>query len=411
MIDRRIAHVISSNLGAGGAEMMLLNLIKATRADGLQHSVCALIGGGHVGAMLEAEGVRVTSLGMRQGVPDPRAIGRLVHWLRRERPDVVQSWMYHADLLAGIAALAAGRIPVVWGIHHSDVDPRKTKRLTHWTRLLCARLSGVLPARIVCVAESVLRSHAELGYRVDRMTVIPNGFDLERFASNPEAGAGLRRALSIPGSAPVVGLLARVHPDKDHANFLRAASLLARERPDVIFLLAGSGVEWTNPVLAGLIAELGLRDRVRLLGVVADVVPVLSAIDVLALSSRTEAFPIVLGEAMACGVPCAATDCGDAREILGETGRIAPPRDPAGLAHAVLELLALSHEERADLGRAARTRVRDRFEIGAVGRRYAEVYAEACATTRIRDPRVLPPPGGGETGRTTPSSAGRPSIR
>jgi glycosyltransferase involved in cell wall biosynthesis len=383
MTERRIAHVISSNLGAGGAEMMLHALIKATRGAGLQHSVCALIGGGHVGSMLESEGVRVTSLGMRQGVPDPRAIGRLVRWLRQERPDVVQSWMYHADLLAGIAARLAGRIPVVWGVHHSDVDPRKAKRLTTWTRLLCARLSGILPARIVCVADSVLRSHVGVGYRPDRMTVIPNGFDLERFNPNPEAGTSLRRALAVPANVPVVGLLARYHPDKDHPNFLRAASLVARKRPDVVYLLAGSGVDWSNPDLAGLIGELGLRDRVRLLGVVSDVVPALSAMDVLALSSRTEAFPIVLGEAMACCVPCAATDCGDASQILGETGRIAPPGDPAGLARAILELLELSPGQRVDLGRAARERVRDRFEIGAVGRRYAEVYAEVTAGRRV----------------------------
>jgi len=387
MSDRRVAHVISS-LGAGGAEMMLHKLIKATRAEGLQHSVCSLIDGGHVSSMIEAEGVRVTGLGMRQGVPDPTAVVRLARWLRQERPDVVQSWMYHADLLAGIAALAAGRIPVVWGIHHSDVDPRTTKRLTHWTRLLCARLSGVLPARIVCGAGSVLQSHARLGYRADRMTVIPIGFDLERFASDPEAGASLRRELSIPGGAPVVGLLARVHPDKDHPNFLQAASLMARERPDVTFVLTGSGVEWSNPVLAGPIDELGLRERVRLLGVVPDVLAVLSAIDVLVLSSRTEAFPNVLGEAMACGVPCAATDCGDAREIVGETGRIAPPRDPAGLARAVLELLALTRDERAALGRAARDRVRTRYEIGAVGRRYAEVYAEVCASRGAMEARA-----------------------
>lgn len=388
MTDRHVGHVISG-LGAGGAEMMLYKLVKATRADGYRHSVCSLTSGGHVGSLLEAEGVPVTSLGMRQGVPDPLAVGRLVRWLRRGRPDVIQSWMYHADLLAGIAALASGRPPVVWGIHHSDVDPRTTKRLTHWTRLVCARLSGVLPARIVCGADSVLRSHAQLGYRADRMTVIPIGFDLERFASDPGAGARLRRALDIPASAPVVGLLARVHPDKDHPNFLRAASLLSRQRPDAFFVLTGSGVAWSNPVLAGPIDELGLRDRVRLLGVVPDVMEVLSALDVLVLSSRTEAFPNVLGEAMACGVPCASTDCGDAREIVGETGRIAPPRDPAGLAAAVLELLALTPEARAVLGRAARERVRSRYEIRAVGRRYQQVYAEVCAGRGAREARAV----------------------
>lgn len=378
MGERRVAHVITG-LGAGGAEMMLYKLVKATRAEGYRHSVCSLTGGGHVGSMLEADGVPVTSLGMRPGVPNPAALVRLVRWIRGERADVVQSWMYHADLLAGIAARAAGRVPVVWGIHHSDVDPRTTKRLTRWTRRLCARLSGVLPTRIVCAAESIRRSHAKLGYRTERMTVIPVGFDLERFTASPPSGARLRRELSIPEGSPVVGLLARVHPDKDLPNFLEAARRVARERPDAHFVLAGSGLEWANPVLAGPIDGLGLRGRMRLLGVVSDVPALLSAIDVLALSSRTEAFPNVLGEAMACGVPCAATDCGDVREIVGETGRIVPPRDPAGLAGAILELLALPAGARAALGRAARERIRDRYEIGAVARRYLAIYAELVA--------------------------------
>jgi glycosyltransferase involved in cell wall biosynthesis len=374
----RVTHVITG-LGAGGAQSALHKVVSSSQAYGLTHSVVSLTGGP---STLEAQGVPVTSLGLRRGVPDVRAVARLARLLRRDRPDVVQSWMYHADLLAGVAALVAGHIPVVWGLRHADVDPRNAKRLTRWTRSVCARLSGVLPARIVCCAESARRSHAALGYRSDRMVVIPNGFDFQRFVADPKAGARIRQELSLPDRALVVGMLARFHPDKDFPNFLAAARLVAHSNPDAVFVLAGEGVDGSNSVLSSLIDDLAIRARVRLLGLRRDVASVLSAMDVLALPSRTEAFPNVLGEAMACQVPCVATDCGDSREILGATGRIVPPRDPAALARAILELLALDAIERKALGAAALERVRERYDLRVVARRYAELYASVSESRR-----------------------------
>jgi glycosyltransferase involved in cell wall biosynthesis len=370
----KVTHVITG-LYAGGAEAMLQKVVAASRADGLEHSVVSLLGSGIFGEMLRAEGVPVTSLGTRRGISGASALPALLRILRRDRPDVVQGWMYHANLAAGLAG-AVARIPVVWGIHHADVDPRTVKRLTRWTRAASARLSGVLPARIVCCAESARRAHASIGYRDDRMVVIPNGFDLERFRRDPAGGARVRAELSIPAAAGVVTVLARFHPDKDHRTFLDAARRVAAALPDATFMLAGTYVRWETPALAALVDEHGLRDRVRLLGVRGDVRDLLSATDVLALPSRTEGFPNVLGEAMSCGVPCATTDVGDAREIVGSTGRIVPPGDGAALGAALLDLLALSPSARAEAGVAARGRIRERYEIRAVARRYAALYEE-----------------------------------
>ncbi len=372
----RILHVISS-LGPAGAERMLYKLIEATRADGIEHAVVSLTGDGVVGEMLRARDVPVASLGMRSGVPDPRAAARLVWRIGADRPDLVQSWMYHADLLAGIAA-AAGRIPVVWGIRHGGADAGGLKRLTHLTRAACARLSGVLPARIVCCAEAVMRSHAAVGYRTDRMVVIPNGFDLDRFAPDPAAGARVRAELDIPPGAPAVGRVARFHPDKDHRTFLLAARTVAGALPGALFLLAGFGVTSANPLLASLIDELGLGGRVRLLGVRNDISAVLAALDVVVQSSRVEGFPNVLGEAMACGIPVAATDCGDSAEIVGDTGRIVPTGDPGALANAVIELLTLPVERRSALGRACRQRVMERYHIRSVARRFEALWRDVC---------------------------------
>ena len=370
----RVLHVTTS-LTMGGAEMMLYKLITATHGGQLVHGVVSLTEGGEVRAMLEEQGIAAASLGMRRGVPDPRAVLRLRHIIDRERPDVVQSWMYHANLLAGLAA--AGVAPVVWGIHHSDVRPGTIRHLTHWTRVACARLAKRLPVQIVCGGESVLRAHAALGYSADRMTVIPIGFDLQQLRPDPVLRRRVRIDLDLPEDAPVVGLLARFHPDKDHATFLRAAGRVAKVRPDVFFLLTGRGVTAENRTLQRMVSEQGLGDRAKLLGVVPDVGHVLASLDVLALSSRTEAFPTVLGEAMAVGVPCAATDCGDARAIVGPTGRIVPTGDPEALGGALLELLDLTPAGRAALGCAAREWVRQRYDLPEIARQYVAVYERA----------------------------------
>jgi glycosyltransferase involved in cell wall biosynthesis len=373
----RVTHVITT-LSTGGAQTALFRLVTATPDSGVVHRVVSLTDEGAFGARLIAHGIPVKCLGMRPGVPDPRAVLGLVRELRRERPDVVQSWMYHANLLAGAAA-AVTHLPLVWNIRHADVDSRHGKRLTHLTNALCARLSGVLPARIVCCADSAMRSHRALGYRADRMVVIPNGFELDHFVRDPVAGAQVRQELSIAGGAPVVGLLARFHPDKDHLTLLAAARLVVARRPDAVFVLAGDGVEWSNPTLAAAIDAFGIRPQLRLLGVRRDVPALLSALDLLASSSRSEAFPQVLGEAMSCELPCVATDCGDSREIVGETGRIVGCGDGEALAGAILEIIALSPAGRAALGAAARERVRKRYDIAVMLQRYVALYQGVAA--------------------------------
>lgn len=381
----KVTHFIVG-LGAGGAEAMLYKLVRATRGAQLQHSVISFMDEGVFGARLAAEGVAVTCLGMRAGVPSPAALGAVARHVRRERPDVLQSWMYHADLVAGLVG-ALIRVPVVWGIHHSDVDPRRAKPLTRWTRLACARLSGALADRIVCCADATLRSHSELGYRADRMVVIPNGFELDRFHPDAAARARIRRELGLSEEALVVGLVARVHPDKDHRGFVAAARRVAERNARAMFVLAGDGASAANGELCRWIDEAHLHDRVRLLGRRSDVPDLLAAVDVLASSSRTEGFPQVLGEAMLCGVPCAATDCGDSREIVGGTGRVVPTSDPAALGAAILDLLALSATERAALGRTARERIRTRYGIEVAAQRYIALYAELARARRRRGAR------------------------
>ena len=329
-----------------------------------------------MGQRIRALGLAVEGLGMRPGRPSPLALAALVRLLRRARPDLVQTWMYHSDLLGGAAARLLG-LPVLWGVRH-DACPGD-KPLTRLTRRACALLSPWLPRQVIFNSESARRSHAAAGYASRKLVVIPNGFDTARFRPDPAARAEVRRELDLPEYAPVVGLVARHHPDKDHATFLAAAAEVRARLPEARFVLCGEGVGWDVPALAAAVDAGGLRPATRLLGARTDVERIFAALDLCALSSRTESFPNVLGEAMACGVPCVATDCGDVRAILGESGAVVPVADAAALAQAIADQLSLPAEARAEAGVAARRRVEAEFGLTAVAARF-EAVQDAAVT-------------------------------
>ena len=193
-------------------------------------------------------------MGMSRGVPDPRSIFRLGRLLRQKRPHLIQTWMYHADLIGGLAAKLAGGVPVIWGIRHSNLDPEGNKRTTIWTAKACARFSNRLPNKIICCSEASKRVHAKLGYNSQKMIVIPNGFELSSFVPDPEAKLSVRKELNIPDDALIIGLVARYDPQKDHQNFIQAASILKdhifRTQYKIHFMLCGEGVTWENRKIA-----------------------------------------------------------------------------------------------------------------------------------------------------------------
>jgi len=378
---KRILH-LATGLGMGGAEMSLANLLAHTDRSEFEPHVLSLGDDRPVGERIRSLDVPVESLGMRPGRITPGDFARLVKVLRRLRPDLVQTWMYHADLLGALAARLAGNPPVVWGIHLTVHDIRGLKRGTQAVIRLNARLSRWLPAAIVCCAESARATHAAIGYDPAKMTVIPNGFDLGRFRPDPAARTALRAELGLPPDCPLVGMGARYHPQKDHANFVRAAASLRESMPGVHFVLWGQGVDPQNAALTGEIVAAGLDDAFHLLGLRQDAPLLAAALDVATLSSAWgEAFPLVVGEAMACGVPCAVTQVGDAAEMVADTGRSVPPRDPSALAAAWRELLALPAAERLALGEQARGRVESLYDIRQTAARYARLHRDIMGHT------------------------------
>ena len=224
-----------------------------------------------------------------------------------------------------------------------------------------------------------------MGYAADRMLVIPNGFDLGAFRPDPAAGPTLRRELGIPAPAPLIGLVARFHPQKDHSTFFAAARRLHRTCPDAHFILCGDGITWENPELAAEADQAGLRGCCHLLGRRSDMSFIQAALDFASSSSSTgEGFPNVLGEAMASGVPCAVTNVGDSARIVGETGRIVPPGDPEALVRAWEDLLGLPPEARTALGVAARDRIARQYSLPAIAARYSALYDEISMDNELQ---------------------------
>ena len=373
----RVTHVISG-LELGGAEMMLYKLLGSLDRRRFQPEVISLSSFGPLAPRIAALGIPVSALGMSRGRLAPRPLGRLARRLAGGRTHVVHTWMYHADLLGGLLARALGDSRVLWGVRGS-LDPRLSKRSARAVARACAAISGWVPDRIVSCSQRLLDMHVELGYDRERMIVIPNGFDLTWLTADATLRASTRARLGVGEGEPLVGTLGRYHPQKDHRTFIRAAAVVAAAHPRARFLLCGPGVDAANHELTGAIADAGIAERCLLGGVQEDPRGVLNALDLLVCSSSFgEGFPNVLGEAMACSVPCVTTDIGDAAAIVADTGRVVASSDPAALGAAIGSLIELPAGERAALGGAARRRVEQHFELSSVTRRFEALYLDVC---------------------------------
>jgi glycosyltransferase involved in cell wall biosynthesis len=369
----QVVHVIVG-LNVGGAELMLKRLVEPHPvSSGVTHEVITLTDVGVVGAQLQAAGIRVHALGMHSALSAPIAIFKLVHFIRKNKPTIVQTWMYHADLLGGLAARLAGNRNVIWGVRTTNVQAGGTAATT-FVMHLCSYLSRWIPRIIVCAADASRRAHEEVGYDSSRMTVIPNGFDLASLAATKEQGSALRAACGIEPDNVVVGMLGRFNPAKDQKNFVDAAGRIARGHAKVRFLMVGRGLDMPNTELKAWIDRTGFGSRFILLGERSDVGVCLRAMDMFCLSSRTEGFPNVVGEAMAVGVPCVVTDVGDAAMLVANTGFVVPKEDPVALAAGFEEMLKLDHEQRAALGEKAKQRITGNFTIERARQRFESIY-------------------------------------
>jgi len=371
-----VLHVITA-LNIGGAELMLKRLIEAHKGNrNYRHTVISLKKTGKVGQLLRDLGIEVQSLKMNSVLDFPRALWQLRWLIREQQPDVVQTWLYHADLLGGIAARLAGKRQVIWGVRCTEL-PHGRMSATQMVVTACGLVSRWVPQVIVCCAESARRVHRVRGYSRKKMIVVPNGYDLIGFAGGPELRKRVRTDLGLDDDKVVIGIVGRFDPQKDYNNFVRAGSLLAAKVEHVRFLMLGRGIDAENEILKGWLAESGFADRFVLTGERGDVPDLLAALDVLCVSSSCgEAFPNVVCEAMAMGVPCVVTDVGDAAQIVSDTGIVVAPRNAKALAEGLEKMVSIGAGGRSRLGELARRRIEERYSIEKAASQFEALYSQ-----------------------------------
>ena len=407
-----MTHVITGLRGAG-AEGALYRLLAAEVESPIEHRVVSLTSDGAYGERIRALGVPVVALGMPRGAITPGGLLRLYRLLRGAERDaemrcagaratagrrrsrrrrrgapgvhIIQTWMYHADLIGGLVGRIAGCRRVVWGIRHSDLDRRHASRSVRAVARVCARLSASVPREAVSCSERAVAVHRAIGYRV-RFSVVANGYDLRRLTPDESAAHALRTEWlggddRSRGGRALIGTVGRYTAQKDHAGLLDALSRIPDgERPRCV--LAGDGCTPANAELTAAIARRGLEDRVVLAGARSDIPEVMAALDFHVLpAAGGEAFPNVLAEAMACGTPCVTTDVGDAASIVAETGWVVAPRDPRALAGAIEAAIAERTEDSSAWERrrrAARERVAACYSIETMRDGFRAVWARVA---------------------------------
>jgi glycosyltransferase involved in cell wall biosynthesis len=375
----KVLHIITS-LSRGGAEHMLYKLLGSMDRKRFDPVVVSMIPGGIYAEKIAALGVPVHTLGMRAGIPIPWAFLRLRQLVREIDPDVVHGWMYHA---AFIALLAAQGRPVIVAIRNGLSDIGQEKFLTRQVISGLGRISS--GAAGICYNSRLSQQqHEAAGYDGSWAQVIPNGFDCTLLQPAPGMRTTLRAILTLAPDDFVIGHLGRYHPVKDHHTLLVAFSLLFGDYPKAYLVMAGSRVNAANAALGNEIAALGLEGRVHLLGERDDVPDLINVFDVLANSSLSEAFPNVLGEAMACAVPCVATNVGDSAFIIHDTGTVVPPGDPKALAAALARMADMNFAGRAAMGARARARIVEHFSLDRIAKDQASLYEKVLMERRAK---------------------------
>ncbi|MEW5914177.1 MAG: glycosyltransferase [Thermodesulfobacteriota bacterium] len=365
------------SLNFGGAERQVVLLAREMVRLGHQVSVLVFYGQGPLEAELRDSGCSVVVLD-KQGRWDLLAfLPRLVRAIRGQGAQVLHSYLDVPNALAVLLKPLLGGLSVVWGVRASDMDLSRygwLDRLAFGLERLLARGAEL----IICNSQAGLEHVRAVGFPAQRLLMIPNAVDSERFRPLPEAGQALRRELGLGPQELLVGLVGRLDPMKDHPNFLEAAALVAAQEPRARFLCLGDGPEDYRRRLASQAEGLGLGQRLIWRPGQREVEQVYSALDVLCSASLYgEGFPNVVAEAMACERVCVVTQVGDAPVVLADCGLTAPPGDPPALAQALLQALHMPAEERAELGRRARRRIKENFAPALLAQRTCQALAQS----------------------------------
>ena len=362
--------------------MMLLKILKTTDRNIFNPVVLSMMGKNDLGEEIEAMNIPVVTMEMAQGRPTPVSFFRLIKLVRKIKPDLISGWMYHGNVAASISAKFIKKdVPVLWNIRQAVYGFSAEKRLTEFLIRFGSHFTNSTAAIIYNSIVSA-EHHESYGYPKEKRAYIPNGFDTEIFRPRPTSRPWLLKELGLDEETLLIGLIARYHPMKDHENFLKAASILRARSNKVHFLLVGKDISMENRELAEMIMELDLIKRVHLMDFRSDIPEITAGLDIATTSSFAESSPNVIGEAMASGVPCVVTDVGNSALLVGDKGRVVPPKDPDALAKGWEEMIELlSKSKKGEVGKAVRERILKQFSIASVAERYKDIYLKYLPNT------------------------------
>lgn len=370
---KRLLHIITG-LSTGGAERSLHSLLAGGLEGYAENHVISLSEYGDFGQRIAELGVPVHALGLKEGRNPAAALSEMRKLACDIRPEIIQGWMYHGNIAARLAVtLGSGKPRLAWNIRQTlyslSAEKQGTQRVIRFGKWLSKS-----PNAILYNSEVARQHHEAFGYSFGKGHVIPNGFDTDTWRPDRLVRTQARTLLGLHDDAIVIGFVARFHPMKDLSNLLQAAAPLMANNPRVHLAIVGRGNEPKNEALACFYPALP-SGRLHILGQRENIPSLMPAFDILCMSSAWgEGFPNVLGEAMACGVTCVATDIGDSRLVLGDTGRVVPPSNPEALRRALASMITLSPGTRSELGKLARSRIRRNFSLSETVGRYISLY-------------------------------------
>lgn len=368
----KIIHVISS-LDRGGAERVLFNICVTDKHN--EHIVISLTSLGHYGQLLKKKNFTVYVCNMRSKIYMFLSFLNLIRILKKQKPDLVQTWLYHGDFFGGIAAKIAGIRKIVWNIRNTSLNLKKNKWTTIIIVKILAKLSWWVPQLIIVCAKSAIASHVLLGYNQKKMCLIHNGYDLSFFKKTKNKNFFMHKLFDINPQIPLIGTVARFNFQKDHENLFKALVLLKKKKIEFYSVLVGHDMDQTNIKLVSLIKKYQITDLVKLLGLRDDIPNIMNEIDVHVLSSSTEGFPNVVAEAMACGTPCIVTDVGESAFIVGNTGWVVPPKRPELLSNSINEAILHWKTNQWKLRISqAKSRIKENFNINNTVKSYRKIW-------------------------------------
>lgn len=369
----KIVHIITG-LNNGGAEGVLYRLVTNEKEN--EHIVISMMDAGKYGPLLKEKKIKVYFLNLRRGTVTVSALMKLKKILKIEQPDIVQTWMSHADLIGGLIARLTGFKNIVWNIRHSKIEHTTSNFKTRAIISLSMFLSNALPKKIICCSHKTYEDYSNNGYRKDKMEVISNGYDFEQFNQNTKLRALTRKELNISENDILLGMVGRCDPAKNHIGLLEALKLV-RKKIDFKFLLIGRDLNINNELIIKEIEKLNLNDNIILLDQRKDIPAIMNALDLHVLSSSYgEGFPNVVAEAMACGTLCVSTDVGDASVIVDQYGWIVEPNKPELLADAILKAIELKKDVGIwnDMRNEAKHHITKSFNLSNMIEKYNSIW-------------------------------------